>query len=749
MSKFKLKKKFIKSLIIITFLIFFIYRLYNRVYAFNYKYNELKDYKNIDVIVKQLKSSDEMKVSYIVKYKQDEFLLNIYNNKNEENFEEKNNIYKYGNILNVTVKMENIEVLKNPGEFNYSLYLNSNNIVTSISTNNIKPAGSRVGNILLKTIFNYKEFLNNKLSQKLNNKHFNLFKSIIYSDDSNLDSKIKLDFKRCASSFILTVSGTHIYFFIYVLNIFIKNKNLKTNILTFILLILFSIFSGGKIPVLRAVISKIIFMVCDTLNIKISRYKRFGLTAIIILSYNIYYIFNVGFILSFSCVLSIMLFSNIINSYINKLCYTTVLKKYIYNQKNILCIILNKIINLLSINFSIIIGTFPLQVNFFSQINIFSVIYSLVLSLISCFEYMLGFLTLFLSFIPIISDILILANYILLDVIIKVASFLSSKSIMINLASFSLLQIIFYYSIIAIKMYKLHILKREVKAKRKALEKVLQIVTVCLFMIILFTYVYASYFENYVIFFNVKQGNMALIKQDGKVILVDMGSTSNNVANNTLENFLKYKGINKIDLILITHFHLDHVNGIYNLDSSIKILNIAYLKPQKSFNVSEEFDKVGSFISKNNISKIELNFLDKLEYKNVEINVICPRDVTIFSSDIANSNSTIYMIKIYDKNYLFMGDATKESEEYYIDYLNKIDNVSLLNDFKNIYVLQVGHHGSDTSTSEEFLNFINVKYAVISSNKKVYSHPSINVLERLNKFNIKYYITEKVGAIKF
>ena len=90
-----------------------------------------------------------------------------------------------------------------------------------------------------------------------------------------------------------------------------------------------------------------------------------------------------------------------------------------------------------------------------------------------------------------------------------------------------------------------------------------------------------------------------------------------------------------------------------------------------------------------------------------------------------------------------MGDATIETEKV---LLNNITN-DIQNKFQNISVLQVGHHGSKTSTSDNFLQMLNVKLAVISSKKKVYGHPSKETLDRLNKYNIRYKITENNGAV--
>ena len=122
-------------------------------------------------------------------------------------------------------------------------------------------------------------------------------------------------------------------------------------------------------------------------------------------------------------------------------------------------------------------------------------------------------------------------------------------------------------------------------------------------------------------------------------------------------------------------------------------------------------------------------------------------DKVIQSNDIANSNSIVCMINLKEGkkyiNLLYMGDSTIETEN---ELLKNIDK-DLEEKLKNISILQVGHHGSKTSSSEEFLNYLNINFAIISSKEKVYGHPSKETLDKLNKYNIRYKTTENDGAV--
>ena len=245
------------------------------------------------------------------------------------------------------------------------------------------------------------------------------------------------------------------------------------------------------------------------------------------------------------------------------------------------------------------------------------------------------------------------------------------------------------------------------------------------------------------VYFNVEQGNMALIRKNRKVIIVDTGSTSKNVASNVLNSFFQAKAINKIDLVLLTHMHEDHINGIFNVDA--KIEKIGYSLPKEN---TEEYEEVIKFIEENNITKLELKKGDNITFENIDIDILLPfNDKTINSSDIANTNCMVILINILNdeksKNFLFMGDSTIETENELISSLNENCKEKL----NNIFVLQLGHHGSKTSTSEKFLNNIKVKMALISCKKKVYGHPAKETLDKLEKYNIKYHITENNGAL--
>ena len=202
-------------------------------------------------------------------------------------------------------------------------------------------------------------------------------------------------------------------------------------------------------------------------------------------------------------------------------------------------------------------------------------------------------------------------------------------------------------------------------------------------MYILCSYVYSNFFSNYVIYFNVEQGNMALIHYKGKNIIVDIGSTKDNLASSIIINYLNKKNISSIDAVILTHFHTDHINGINDkLLSNVEIKKVIYAKPKEE---QKEYSDILSLLNKNNISKIEVTKDEKIEIGEIEINIISPNvNEKINDEDIANANSIVSIISIKNKTLMFMGDATKNTEKYIL----KNSKIPI----NNIDVYQVGHH---------------------------------------------------------
>ncbi|WFD11561.1 ComEC/Rec2 family competence protein [Tepidibacter hydrothermalis] len=231
-------------------------------------------------------------------------------------------------------------------------------------------------------------------------------------------------------------------------------------------------------------------------------------------------------------------------------------------------------------------------------------------------------------------------------------------------------------------------------------------------------------------FIDVAQGDSTLlISPDNKTMLIDAGDNSHG---KKVVNYLNKLNIKKIDILIGTHPDADHIGG---LDYVINHFDIGlFCMPNKAHNTNTFKDVLSAAKNKNlkiHKTKSGMNFsLGKF----IKCNVLSP------TKNYDNNNLCSLVIKSTYKNksFLFTGDAEFQNEQDMIK-----SNYNLESD-----ILKVGHHGSSSSTSENFLLKVKPDIAVISCkcNNK-YHHPSEKTLALLRKYNIPLYRTDKQGDI--
>ena len=247
--------------------------------------------------------------------------------------------------------------------------------------------------------------------------------------------------------------------------------------------------------------------------------------------------------------------------------------------------------------------------------------------------------------------------------------------------------------------------------------------------------------NNYVYFIDVGQGDSALIKtQNNKTILIDTGGKINykvekwkvrnkefNLMTSNIILFFKSIGIKKIDYLLLSHGDADHSGYALELINNFKVKNVIF--NCGFYNELEK--KIINKLIENNIDYSKC--IDKLDIDNNKVYFLNTKD---FNNE--NDNSSVIYTKIDNYNLLFMGDASITTE-------NEILSKYKLSD---IDIFKVGHHGSNTSSSKQFIDKIKPKYSIISVGKNNrYGHPNKEVLDNLG--NSKIYRTDQDGSVMF
>ncbi len=231
-----------------------------------------------------------------------------------------------------------------------------------------------------------------------------------------------------------------------------------------------------------------------------------------------------------------------------------------------------------------------------------------------------------------------------------------------------------------------------------------------------------------VYYFDVGQADSILIRENDNNILIDAG---NNEDGEKLVDYLKNDlNIEKFNMVVGTHPHEDHIGGLDNVIDSFDIDTI--LMPNAT-STSKTFENVLDSIEKKDYKITVPKINEEFNYNNINIKVLYT------GTDEKDLNNTSIVLKLtYQNNkFLFMGDATSKVEK------------KLLNEDIKSDVLKIGHHGSEYSTTKNFLDKVNPQYAIIEVGKNnTYKHPKKITLDKLNKKNIKIYRTDIDGTIK-
>ena len=270
-----------------------------------------------------------------------------------------------------------------------------------------------------------------------------------------------------------------------------------------------------------------------------------------------------------------------------------------------------------------------------------------------------------------------------------------------------------------------------------------RILLICSFLIILI--IIKNPVNPSITMVDIGQGDSFLLedKWNKKTILIDTGGkvsfgkpqnwqlkNSSANADFTLIPYLKSRGISHLDDVILTHTDDDHVGDFADLADQIKIRHV-WISPGCLTN--------SAFIQKLKTAKVAVHVVkigDKIPIFDSQLSVLSNG----FTGQGDNNDSIVTYGKFYGKSFLFTGDLEKSGEA---DLLKNYPDLT-------VDVLKAGHHGSKTSSSDEFIKAIKPQIALISvGQNNRYGHPNHETLDTFNKYGVKIYRTDQEGAVRF
>lgn len=236
--------------------------------------------------------------------------------------------------------------------------------------------------------------------------------------------------------------------------------------------------------------------------------------------------------------------------------------------------------------------------------------------------------------------------------------------------------------------------------------------------------------EMQVHFIDVGQADSILVKADGEYMLIDAG---NNEDGDLVVNYLKQEGVDRLKYVIATHPHEDHIGG---MDDVINNFDIDTIFMPDSVHTTKTYEDVLNAIANHNLDITVPTVGDQYEIGGASFVILSPNG----DEDEGNLNNVSIGIKLVNGNnsFLMCGDAEEAEEKEILQ--NGIDI--------SAQVYKVSHHGSNTATTQEFLDAISPEYAVIECGENNnYGHPHAETLEKLANMGVEVFRTDLNGTI--
>ncbi len=613
--------------------------------------------------------------------------------------EEDTKAMEAGSFIEVKGEIWWPEAATNPGQWNGKQYARIQNISFYLKATQWKKNGKE-NNQWLRTLDQLRRWCSKQIEMRWNEENASIIKAMLLGDKGGLADETTELFRKGGISHIIAISGLHLTIISEIISMILKKfqkpKPVQMEVTGFLWSYVF--LTGASVSALRTAIMMSIRTAAILLDREEDSANTLAVTAGILLFIQPLYVLDAGFSLSFAALLG-MRYGKILLLSIQWIPY--------------------RLRRILASSMGISFATMPLSLWFFYETSVYGFILNfwvipameiLLISILSAVG---------LSWIhPALGRGFAAAVDFLLFTFQKGSEWVSKWPGAQLRGQPELYQMMALYGIwILILWYYCQPYKQMRRIK-------IGLVGILLCVI-------AGYRSSFwrITYLDVGQGDCAVIEWNKKVFVVDAGPKYEDV----VKPYLMKRGIRKIDGVILSHSDWDHMEGLLLLsedeDFTIKRLWLADEPVQANDGricLEENVKANGGSVQR---VKADYGF----QTEDFSMTVLSP----LKEHEDTNEGSLVVELEIEGWRFLFPGDIGEETEQ------------EILEQWKDIDVLKVAHHGSKYSTSAEFLQRILPEFAVISCGRdNRYGHPHVETVQRLDERMIEYYVTADHGAIR-
>lgn len=623
--------------------------------------------------------------------------------------------YTYGDRCRVEGKWEEVEGARNPFQFDYRRYFHEQGLSGQFVLENRESLQCAGQTSFLGKVYRLRDQWLHASQKGLQDDLWPWQQALLFGERRALEDETTELFARWGLSHLLAISGLHVGIlmgFVYILSLrFFSFTKEQAQVLLLSFLPIYALFAGGQPSVLRATL-----MACLVLLLGFFR-QRLMMTDIISLSFlflifiDPHMIYHIGFQFSFLVT------------------YALVLSAKWFRQTS------SKLWLLFKISFVSQMVIVPLQMYHFYHFQPLSILLNVVVvPYFSFFVMPLIVSTLSFPLLPLrIQNFLQGVFQKVHGSFLELLQYIDTKIQVIFLSGdVSLGMGVFYYILFFGMMVAL-----EKKQKKAAFMYGIGITLWLNFL------VFAPYFsdEGRVTMLDIGQGDAFVIELPYRqgVFLIDAGAKfhfsdqepTDSIYRKILLPYLQGRGIREIDAIFVSHAHLDHHGSLRYILEDFPVKRI-YIS---EFHEAED-PELQAWVKNKEVQIEQVEYGEVIEEEGISFTVLSPEQ----DYGDVNDNSLVLYTRFGQSSWLFTGDLTEKVEKI---IAKKAGSLS-------VDVLKVAHHGSNSSSSEEFLEGIQPKYAWISVGRNNrYGHPSKEVLERLELGGVEVFRTDEMGAVQY